>query len=373
MLKTIIYLIGFLISSNVYAQNVGINATGAAPSTDAMLDISSTNKGLLIPRLNIVNLTTIAPIVGGSTPGLLVFNTNASSGRGYHYWSGSEWVKLMTSDDGWQLSGNLGTNSSVDFIGTTDSQALTVRLNNTAKVRFETNGTISTLNTGYSVFLGENAGINDDLTDNDNVFIGYESGTANTTGYSNVAMGKQSLYSNTTGSRNSSYGDLSLYSNTTGYGNCAFGRHSMKENLTGERNVAVGHGAILKNTSGNDNTGIGTIALYSNTTGNNNTSVGSSSMRDNTTGSDNVAVGTATLLLNTTGSNSVAIGDSVLANNTGGFSNTGVGSKALLSNTSGAKNTALGVNSLYSNSGGINNTAVGYESLSFIMLMQIQP
>jgi len=80
----------------LYAQNVGINATGAAPSVDAMLDIASTNKALLIPRVSIANLATIAPITGGSTESLLVYNTNVGTGKGFYYWDGLVWVKFFT-------------------------------------------------------------------------------------------------------------------------------------------------------------------------------------------------------------------------------------------------------------------------------------
>jgi hypothetical protein len=34
------------------SQNVGINATGNAPNSSAMLDIESADKGLLIPRVS---------------------------------------------------------------------------------------------------------------------------------------------------------------------------------------------------------------------------------------------------------------------------------------------------------------------------------
>jgi len=78
------------------AQNVGINATGAAPSGDAMLDIAATNKGLLVPRVNITNLAAIAPITGGTTISLLVYNTNATTGLGYYYWDGASWVRFST-------------------------------------------------------------------------------------------------------------------------------------------------------------------------------------------------------------------------------------------------------------------------------------
>lgn len=41
-----------LFSSPLMSQNVGINETGANPDASAMLDINTSNKGLLIPRLS---------------------------------------------------------------------------------------------------------------------------------------------------------------------------------------------------------------------------------------------------------------------------------------------------------------------------------
>jgi hypothetical protein len=78
------------------AQNVGINATGAAPDAGALLDVSSTTKGLLIPRVSIANLTLIAPIVGSATTSMLVYNTNAATGLGYHYWDGADWIRFLS-------------------------------------------------------------------------------------------------------------------------------------------------------------------------------------------------------------------------------------------------------------------------------------
>ncbi len=55
------------------AQNVGINATGASPDGSAILDISSTDKGLLVPRVGLTSSTSNAPIGAGITTSLLVY------------------------------------------------------------------------------------------------------------------------------------------------------------------------------------------------------------------------------------------------------------------------------------------------------------
>ncbi len=81
-----------------YAQ-VGINITD--PNGGALLDVSSREKGVLIPRINITDLTTIAPISGlisfaeeMAAESLLVYNINDTTGRGFHYWDGTTWVPL---------------------------------------------------------------------------------------------------------------------------------------------------------------------------------------------------------------------------------------------------------------------------------------
>ena len=186
-------------------------------------------------------------------------NWNDAHGWGDHSLAGY----LTTESSDWKLSGNAGTISGTDFIGTTDNIDLDIRTNNTIKWRFKTNGTIEFLNTGSSVFIGQGAGANDDLSNNTNVFVGYKSGYNNTTGYSNTANGYESLYSNTTGSRNTANGYKSLYSNTTGSRNTANGYEALYNNTTGYNNTANGYYALFLNTTGNYNTALGYYAFYS--------------------------------------------------------------------------------------------------------------
>ena len=61
--------------SKISAQNIAINSTGNLPDTSAMLDISSTTKGFLIPRMTTVQQNAI-PL---PATGLLVFNTDANA------------------------------------------------------------------------------------------------------------------------------------------------------------------------------------------------------------------------------------------------------------------------------------------------------
>ncbi len=66
----------------VIAQNIGINSTGATPNSSAMLDVVSTTKGLLIPRVTNAQRTAMNPLPQAAQ-GLLVYQTDGS--EGYYY------------------------------------------------------------------------------------------------------------------------------------------------------------------------------------------------------------------------------------------------------------------------------------------------
>ena len=83
----------FIFSSTTKGQSVGINATGAAPSSSAMLDVSSSNSGLLLPRVALQSTTDVTTIASPATS-LIVYNTNSSmtgGSVGFFYWDGTQW------------------------------------------------------------------------------------------------------------------------------------------------------------------------------------------------------------------------------------------------------------------------------------------
>ena len=94
-------------------------------------------------------------------------------------------------------------------------------------------------NNGKSIFIGESAGLNDDLTDNYNTFIGYETGKANVSGIGNVFLGAGtgtvSLNSDNVG-----IGRAVLSSFTTGSNNMSIGFQSFGNLITGSDNIAIG-------------------------------------------------------------------------------------------------------------------------------------
>jgi len=135
----------FMLTTTSYAQNVGIGTN--APDASAKLDIESTDKGVLIPRLSLSATNIAAPVAAPATS-LLVYN-NATAGAGatavtpgYYYWDGVQWVRLRDTpaQDDWHLIGNAGTNPTTNFIGTTDAVDFVVRTNNTERARITSGG-----------------------------------------------------------------------------------------------------------------------------------------------------------------------------------------------------------------------------------------
>ncbi len=67
------------------SQNVAIGT--AAPDNSAMLDVTSSNKGLLIPRMNSLNRTNIL----AAAPGLMVYDTDLKS---FMFYNGASWDNI---------------------------------------------------------------------------------------------------------------------------------------------------------------------------------------------------------------------------------------------------------------------------------------
>lgn len=114
-------------SLTLNSQNVAINATGAVPAASAMLDISSTSMGLLIPRMTTAQRTAIA----APSTGLQVYDTSTGS---FWYYDGAVWVEILNGSTGWRLTGN--SIAAANFIGTTNAMAFRFYCNNVERARF---------------------------------------------------------------------------------------------------------------------------------------------------------------------------------------------------------------------------------------------
>lgn len=100
MKKITLSLFAVAMSVASYSQNnVGIGTT--TPDASSALEVTSTNQGVLVPRIALTATNVAAPVTTPATS-LLVYNT-ATAGTvpnnvtpGYYYWDGSQWARLNT-------------------------------------------------------------------------------------------------------------------------------------------------------------------------------------------------------------------------------------------------------------------------------------
>jgi hypothetical protein len=306
--------------------------------------------------------------IASPATGLMIYQTNSTPG--FYYYTGTAW-KDVTTKAGWSLTGNAGTNSSTNFIGTTDAQPLVFKVSNTQAGYLDPSFLTSNTSFGYqSMFtkVGNSnvafgfAALHSDSSGNYNSANGYYALYSNKTGSSNVAAGFQSLTSNTSGNYNTATGWETLAYNTTGADNTATGTGSLEFN-NGNENTATGAEALHENTMGALNVSNGYESMLLNTKGGYNSVNGAESMYNNTTGNNNTANGFESLYTNNDGVSNAANGYQSMYSNTSGYQNAALGSRSMYSNTTGGYNLAAGVDALYYNTTGFSNTATGQRSL----------
>jgi hypothetical protein len=227
------------------------------PTVDdaALLDIQSTTKGVLIPRMTSTQRTSIS----APPQGLLVFDYETQS---FWFHTGGDWTELVSDAANHNIHDADG-DTKVQVEEATDEDILRIDLGGTERAVLQHDGDnlrFDLFDDNGNLFLGEGAGqVNDPFQKNGilNTFIGQGSGMGNTGGSYNTFLGKSS------GS-----------SNTLGRSNTFIGRSAGTESITGNYNTLLGSGAGASNTTGSSNLFAGYQAGYLNTTGAANVFVG---------------------------------------------------------------------------------------------------
>jgi len=149
-----------IIYTSSFAQNIGINSTGATPNPAAILDLQSGNagtKGFLPEQVALTATNAVGPVASPPT-GLIVYNT-ATAGvspnnvvPGYYFNAGTpatpNWEQFVagnsatTTVGAWLLNGNTSTNAASNFLGTTDATTLNFRTNNAQRMTILSTGQV---------------------------------------------------------------------------------------------------------------------------------------------------------------------------------------------------------------------------------------
>ena len=172
---------------NAWSQNVGINENGSNPDGSAILHVQSTSKGLLIPRMETLSRI----LISNPADGLLVYDQDFGQ---FMYFDADANVWKTLFSDGWFHDADFDTEIWVEKSPDEDI------------IRFEVGGPehwrmigarLENANSGNSLFLGFEAGKNEDLSFRSNTFLGSETGEETITGSFNTFVGTQAGNKNT--------------------------------------------------------------------------------------------------------------------------------------------------------------------------------
>lgn len=166
MKKILFAIVLLFFLSGLFAQNVGINDDGSEPDASAILDVNSTSKGILIPRMTQAQRN----LISEPATGLMVYQTDETAG--FYYFNGTAWLAIGSSytetdpvysasaasevsaadisnwntafgwGQGWGITGTAGTSPETHFLGTTDNAGLAFRTNNTERLRITPVGNV---------------------------------------------------------------------------------------------------------------------------------------------------------------------------------------------------------------------------------------
>ena len=356
-----ILCLALLPSSTLFAQNVSINTTGAAPNASALLDVDASGlaanakRGLLIPRMTTAERTAI------TTPAtaLLVYDTTTN---GFWYFNGTAWVTWALSGSGWITLGNAGLVAGTNFIGTTDNVNVQLRVNNQRAGH---------LADGIAMF-GARAGV---ATGADHTAFGYQAAQAlqgvaiartTAVGYRALALLNGTADNTAIGSdAMSSYVDY-----VQGY-NTAVG-HRALASLDADYCTAVGYEAATLDVDGRYSTAVGSQAQANSVplvSSGGVTSLGYQAGLNGSTGAGRSAAtgwpgnGFGAYAVEVSTEENIGFGYRALDNVTSGFMNTAIGYVAMsITTTTSERNTAIGALALGNTTGDL-NVALGYDAL----------
>ena len=196
------------IYSFTFPQGIGIGTS--VPHSSSSLDITSTSKGILIPRMS---TATIASIINPAK-GLMVYDSVKNQLMVNMGTTASPDWQTVVAKSGWSLSGNAGTTAAGNFIGTTDYAPLVFKCGN-----------------NRVGFVGGSLG--------DNIFFGALAAT-NSAGLSNVGIGTYAMPGNVSGSYNTSIGGYSSIRTSIANNNTVMGYNAGSEWDYGWNNTFIG-------------------------------------------------------------------------------------------------------------------------------------
>jgi len=135
MKKVFLLIITAVTSLHLTAQ-VKIGDNPNTINANSMLELESTNKGFLPPRVQLNSLTSTAPMTATIAEGTMVYSDGGTLPDGYYYWNATRWVMLSTARDNF-----VRVRTAADF-----PAPVAGVINLVSGIEYEINGTITLSN-----------------------------------------------------------------------------------------------------------------------------------------------------------------------------------------------------------------------------------
>ncbi|MCX2454029.1 hypothetical protein OQX61_22360 [Pedobacter sp. PLR] len=94
--KKYLYLVFLFFSSLSWGQT-GINTR--TPNASAALDVTATDRGVLLPQYTLGILTDAVNPIIAPLEGSLIYNIGGVNPKGYYYWTGQRWERLIVNGE----------------------------------------------------------------------------------------------------------------------------------------------------------------------------------------------------------------------------------------------------------------------------------
>ena len=106
-MKKITLSVALLLFGGGYFANAQVGIGTPTPASSSMLDIVASDKGVLIPRVELTSTSAFAPVTGTGVESLMVYNTETAGDiaaktnvtPGYYYWFANKWNRVINADD----------------------------------------------------------------------------------------------------------------------------------------------------------------------------------------------------------------------------------------------------------------------------------
>jgi hypothetical protein len=138
ILPTVIFFLSFANSSTFAQIKIGNNPNTI--NSNSILELESTNKGLLIPRVVLNSLSSVSPLTGTVPAGMLIYSSGGAVLDGFYFWNGTSWLSVLTDGKAFINNGNsFGTTAR---LGTNDNQSLLIETNGNDRMKIDSLGNV---------------------------------------------------------------------------------------------------------------------------------------------------------------------------------------------------------------------------------------